>query len=123
MATEPDFWGELEVEDIRTPATMLREQAALLAPKMQYILEAKVETEVSGAYFTHSFLIVVPALDNYVYELFKVRHQIDLYPLTILSDLRIIDNEDHFADWLRGKLSSPQTRRIITNLLSQAKGA
>ena len=33
MATQADFWGQIQVDDIRTPVAILREQAALLGPK------------------------------------------------------------------------------------------
>jgi hypothetical protein len=115
-----DFWGEIGTTDIRTPLSILREQAAALGPRTKNIVEAKVETTVIGGYFVHSFSLVVPSLDNYKYELFDVRHEPDLYPVRVdtFTDLA---NEDAFKTWLRERLSSERTRKIVNNLLAQAQ--
>ena len=118
MATQPDLWGEIQVAVVRTPAAILREQAALLGQKTGYTIHGKVETETSGTDFYHYFKLVVPALDDYTYELLRVKHSIDLYPVT--ADRKEYKTEAEFTDWLRGKLSSPDTRRIVGNLLAQA---
>jgi len=128
MAAQTDFWGEIQADAIRTPASILREQAALLGPKTQNIIEAKVEMRTEGGHFWHSFDLVVPALDNYRYRLFQSNHTIGLYPLAVSDSAVRIDNvmrletEEEFSDWLCKRLSSDETRRIIANLLAQARG-
>jgi hypothetical protein len=49
MATVPDFWGEIEPAEVRTPAAMMREQASLLGAKTGYAVEGRVNTETQGA--------------------------------------------------------------------------
>ena len=123
MATQTDLWGEIQTEEIRTPVAILREQAALLGPKTQNVVEAKVQTDPTpGGEFRHRFNLVVPALDNYTYQLFSVHHPMGLYPLTANTG-RGLQDEETFKTWLRETLSSPETKRIIANLIAQASGA
>ena len=121
MATQPDFWGNLDVQTITTPVSILREQAALLGKKTKNVIEAQVDTDAAGGKFHHSFNLVVPTLDDYTYQLFAIRHEIDLYPVSVVwsGGGIALSTEQDFKDWVQATLSSSQTRRIITNLLSQ----
>jgi len=125
MATAAtDLWGQLDTSDVhRTPLSIMREQAALLGQKTGNVVEAKVVTEAQyNGYFFIAMDLVVPALDNYIYRLLKVTHPLSLYP--VREDQPPFEesaNEEEFVRWLGTKLSSPETRRIIVNLLSQAK--
>lgn len=122
MATRADFWGEIQADEVRTPVTILREQAALLGPKTQNIVEAKVDTITFGTdVFRHSFRLVVPALDGYTYELFSIKHGIMLYPVDVVNDGTTYRDEHEFTLWLQSTLSSPATKRIIANLVGQAR--
>ena len=90
-----------------------------------------MKTEVFGDQFVLRFRLVVPALSNYTYELFRVRHGVGLYPVTVLgSGAGIIDHmldtadkelatEEEFTEWLGAQLSSEKTMRIVANLLAQ----
>jgi|HubBroStandDraft_5_1064220.scaffolds.fasta_scaffold266061_2 hypothetical protein len=128
MAAQPDLWGEIPVDDVRTPVTILREQAALLGPKTKNIIEARVSTLARDGHFYHSFDLIVPALDNYIYELFRVDHDVTLYPIYTPNDEKStfrgskisLKTEEEFTDWLRHRLSSHETRKIISSLLAQA---
>jgi hypothetical protein len=129
MAAQPDFWGDLAPEQVRTPVAIMREQAALLGTKTHNLLEAKVETDIGsfatllspGREFRHRFLLVVPSLNNYTYELFSISHGIGVYPISRNGALTgsKFENEEEFVDWLREKLASADTRRVISNLLAQ----
>lgn len=123
MATQPDFWGDLNLEEIRTPVSILRAQAALLGQKTQNLVEAEVNTFTSEGKFFHSFNLVAPALQDYTYRLFRVRHGIELYPITVLlpAPEKMLKSEDEFMVFVREILSSEQTRRIISSLLAQVK--
>lgn len=125
MAAQTDFWGELGTAELRTPVTIMREQAALLGAKTQNVIEASVRTDTSIVnWFVHHFDLIVPSMDNYSYELFRVQHQIELYPVytTVPSVGQLqLETEEQFREWLRGKLSSSETKRIIANLLSLAR--
>jgi hypothetical protein len=121
MATQPDLWGEIQPATIRTPKMILREQAALLGQKPQNLVEAKVETFVMGDEFHHAFKLVVPALDNYIYQLFEVHHGPGLYPVSLeFRHKNDVETEEKFVEWLRKRLSSDETKKIVGNLLAQA---
>jgi hypothetical protein len=123
MAAQTDFWGEIAPAAVRTPLAILREQAALLGAKTKNLIEATVATSVNGPQFQHRFNLVVPSLGNYTYELFWVTHGIEMYPIIVplaLPKDRELTTEQEFTEWLRGKLSSDATKKIIVNLLAQA---
>jgi hypothetical protein len=117
MATKLDFWGEVEPLQVRTPVAILREQAALLGTKTNNVVEAQVQSWVGGSDFYHSFNLVVPTLDNYTYQLFTLHHSANLYP--VMSGYEQFQTEDELSDWLRQRLSSTETKRIVGNLLAQ----
>jgi|ERR1017187_1630186 hypothetical protein len=119
MAASTDLWGEIEATQIRTPASIMREQAALLGAKTKYLVEALVSTTVSSDSFFHNFNLVVPSLDNYTYNLFTVYHGVSIYPVSVWSSHTSIETEEQFVEWLRATLSSPGTKRIVSNLLAQ----
>jgi len=99
-----------------------------------------VDTSVTpDGQFVHRFTLVVPALSSYKYELFRIEHGVTIYPITVASEVRLarsgggppnllataslgsqLQTEQEFVDWLRRKLSSTETKRIIANLLAQA---
>jgi hypothetical protein len=120
MAAQTDFWGDIAPATVRTPVAILREQASLLGTKTENLIEAAVETGISQGRFQHRFNLVVPALDNYTYQLFRIEHGIDLYPLRVFDkEILGLNTEDDFVDWLRNRLSSDDTKKIIGNLLAQ----
>jgi hypothetical protein len=119
MAASTDLWGEIEATQIRTPLVILREQAALLGAKTKNLVEASVSTHVSGNDFIHIFNLVVPALDSYTYNLLAVYHGASIYPVSVLGSHTSFRTEQEFVDWLGAKLSSPDTKRIVANLLAQ----
>jgi hypothetical protein len=122
MAAHADLWGEIAPSAVRTPVSILREQASLLGSKTKNTIEGKVESRVPGSLLYHSFNLVVPALDNYTYELFQISHDVNLYPVHVerRSSYDELRNEEAFVSWLGQKLSSADTKGIIGNLLAQA---
>jgi hypothetical protein len=121
MAAHADLWGEIAPSAVRTPASILREQASLLGSKTNHLIEGQVDTQVSGSRFNHSFNLVAPALENYSYELFRIWHEVNIYPVSYgYQRGEQLENEEAFVDWLGQKLSSVETKRIIGNLLAQA---
>jgi len=111
----------------------MREQAALLGQKTQNLVEARVDTRAdpyAGAgQFVHTFKLVVPTLDDYTYDLFEVSHPVSLYPVTAHGPGRSLaymagkrdelNTEDEFKNWLKDRLGSDETKKIIGNLLAQ----
>lgn len=87
-----DLWPEDigPIPDLKSPVTILREQASLLGKKTNNLVEAEVvqlESVISEEKeFSYAFLIVAPALDNYRYKLFTISYGINLYPVTINVD-------------------------------------
>jgi len=121
MPAHADLWGEIAPSAIRTPVSILREQASLLGAKTNHVIEGKVESYVSENKFYHSFKFVVPALDNYSYELFLISHGFNPYPVRPRADLASdLQDEGAFLNWLARKLSASETKSIIGNLLAQA---
>jgi hypothetical protein len=116
-----DFWGELGTTEVKTPLSIMREQAAALGRRTKNLVEARVETRTVGRSFVHSFELVVPSLDDYTYQLFEIRHELDLYPIDVKGTDVVLTTEEAFTAWLRDRLSSAETRRIVTNLLAQAQ--
>lgn len=141
MAAQPDFWGDISPVPPRTPLTIMKEQAALLGRKTRNLVEAHVETHFNAPSGTlsHLFHLVVPTFDNYKYLLFAVEHRsTEIYPMRIryggnssstdeeelpskkhAKESRSISTEEEFVQWLKGKLSSAETTRIVGNLLAQ----
>ena len=119
MAASTDLWGEIATVQMRTPVSILREQAALLGAKTKNLVEASVKTRVAGDSIRHSLDLVVPALEGYTYNLLMIAHGPSIYPVTDVYSNTSFDTEQKFVEWLGTKLSSPDTKRIVTNLLSQ----
>ena len=126
-ALQIDLWPKAKFEtDLVTPVSILRRQAALLGEKTQQLVTADVSTSTIGGLVEHSFRLVVPALDNYKYELFRVTHKVDqLYPLIgFFEDKGIpgLRDQSAFVQWLKEILSSESTLKKIDSLMAQAKG-
>jgi hypothetical protein len=124
-----DFWPDLETPPaVTTPLAILKEQAAALARKTNGLLEGRVDTTTDVFdCFSHLFRIVAPTLGHYAYELFRAKHTVMLYPVEIEwsrlgnPDSMKIDNEQEFERALKKILSSPETTKIISNLLAQIR--
>jgi len=120
----PDLWpGDIGEGDLRTPVAILKEQATLLGTKTDQLVAAEVESRAEADVFFHRFYLVAPALE-YKYKLFTVRHPVSLYPMVgYFSDGRQeqIHSEEEFIEWLRGVLTSEETRGIVRALIAQSK--
>ena len=130
-STIPDLWPDLEQSQVIPPVAILREQAAALGRKTNYLLEGQVRTaNVGEGKFRHTFLIVAPALDNYTYDLFWIEHGADQYPVEVpsltlkehmLSDTKTIQSQDELVDYIRQVLNSGKTKKVVSSLLAQVK--
>jgi len=127
-----DLWPELKVEKIRSPRTILKEQADLLGKKTNNILLGEVEfrnyessefsynnsTEDDG-YIYFSFKVKAPNFGGYTYTLFSGRYNaIGFYPILIYG--KEVNNEKDFLSLIKEKFNSPDTLRIINALYSQS---
>lgn len=132
-----DLWPEdLEVDAVKVPAAILREQAAALAERTKNVLEGRVvadpgtdPADAVADQFTWNFQIFAPAL-NYAYDLFSINHDIEMYPLIVETeddellqeyeeDISISD-EAELLKLLRRLFSTVRTRRIVRALLAQS---
>ena len=120
MAEKLDLWGELAPADMRTPVSLLREQAALLGEKTGYVVVARVETTPRSGFFNHRLILVAAALGDYEYELLKIRHGVDLYPVTDARTGEEMEDEELFLEWLHQQLTSPATVKVVGNLVALA---
>ena len=121
-----DMWGDFQVQSLRVPVQLLREQAAALGPRTQNLVVAEVSTSTHRDEFRHRLELVVPTLDDYRYHLLSLIHDIHLYPLVLDydSDGRLsagnISSEDELNQALHRALSSEKTKRILNSLIGQA---
>lgn len=128
--TIPSLWPEefgtmTEVP----PVAILREQAALLGEKTRNIVEARVRTTTAGeGRFVHGFELVAPILDDYIYPLFSVSHDIRLYPLTLevfgperSSTSTRVASQEELVSCLRDVFAAPHTRAVMQALITQSK--
>lgn len=128
MATQ-DLWGDLPLEEnIRTPVTVLREQAALLGEKTRQVLQGDVRVHHSIGLkdFEAEFFITAPALDDYSYRLFSIQYPVTMYPLRISESITGMPpieypSEESFVNALRIILSHPEVKKIISSLVAQSK--
>jgi hypothetical protein len=146
-----DLWPQDfgAIEDIETPATILRKQASLLGEKTSNLVEAEVATKVDEeGRLTHTFYLVAPALGGYRYRLFTIWHDMRLYPLYVSAEgppppqrrtgfvstatIRIdwleepereLKDEKAFKDYLREKFSSQETARVLGSMITQSREA
>ncbi len=144
--TTTNLWGDLStLEVVRTPKSILEEQAAVLRQATQGMLTAEVVDAgwrtVSGKHgsllnfpfdnakdtaknFAYDFELVAPAM-NYRYTLLTVVHDIDLYPVQLVGPAipgsARCDDEDAFVVRVQEILSSDKTRRVLSRLLSQTQ--
>lgn len=126
----PNLWGELpEIEDIRAPITILKEQAAQLQVMTKNLLRGKVIRRFAGTWFNLELRMLAPAIDNYEYTVLEVRHPIDNYPLTVTAGYesgrpdsgRMCSTEGEFVAALADILGSEKVRTIIKSLLIQSR--
>ena len=142
-----DLWpAEIGVSTMVAPVAILREQAALLSEKTQGIVIGEVDpvrgamenarrvltgqatpegsSSVSGR-IEHAFRIRVPALGDYRYELLRVIHDYQLYPLTLVyypaDEAFSLTSQDEFIAELTALLGREETLNIVHSLLAQVQ--
>lgn len=121
MATE-NLWGDLsELTRVRTPKSILQEQADILTHETDGLLQGRIDSTADRGNFSHEFDVVAPSFNNYIHSLFRVEHRVDLYPLDVVGPEGRIrcENEEEFKQCLGRALSSEPIRKILSSLLSQ----
>lgn len=117
-----DLWPDFLLDEIpRTPKHILLEQATALGTKTNNVVQGSVHSGVDrDGDFSHAFVLHCPALKGYRYELFRVWHRPDLYPVFVENE-RVADDESGFVDFLRALFSAERTIRIIRAIIAQAR--
>jgi len=128
MNSQKSLWGDLsQPEIVRTPFTILKEQAAILSKATNGLLVGDVErAQSTGQQNVFSILVlrvIAPSLDGYSYSILEVNHDIRLYPLNLRNltgdeNSKQCDSEETFEQALGEILSSPAVRKVISALLS-----
>jgi hypothetical protein len=128
--TSKSLWGEIGlVEQIRTPTTILREQADALFEMTKGILNGIVtfSSDTRGK-FTIVLSIVAPAINNYQVEVAQAHHTISLYPVEVIAAWDKYEkepvkckDENEFTTELGRILRSESTTTIVASLLAQSK--
>ncbi len=121
------LWGNLsKLERVRSPKSLLDEQASVLTDATDGVLVGKVENsnfETTNA-FRYDLDVVVPTLNHYTYTLLSIQYPLDLYPVQINSrtPIRQVDcqNEEELERGIASILSSAEVRKILSRLISQA---
>jgi hypothetical protein len=130
-----DLWPtDLGTVTSTAPVTILKEQASLLGSRTKNIVKAKVQmTSWAPSSFAYEFVLHAPALDNYIYRLFVVAYDVELYPVKFLLDGAVAEelglerrdslsanNEQAFITNLSKIFATQKTRHVIHAILSQS---
>ncbi|HEY9668988.1 MAG TPA: hypothetical protein V6C91_19415 [Coleofasciculaceae cyanobacterium] len=149
MTSKKNLWGELpKPETIRTPYTILKEQASILSEITNGLLIGEVINNSKDKFFVNILRIKAPSLNNYTYSVVEVQHTIKLYPVFVknfnsdpitnatdlIDSLRIdlrhpglledqgykkYSSEKEFENALGQILSSQEVKQVISALLAQ----
>ena len=131
-----DLWPDgIEHISVKPPVAILREQGTLLGKKTSNIVEGGVVSVAApeSNRFEHIFYLASKALD-YRYELLRISHSIDMYPLDINPDEDVylelpfeirqqienlaVDSEDSFMEILKAIFATEKVRKIIGAIMS-----
>ncbi len=142
--TERNLWPQdlfTAVDVQRTPLALLREQATLLGEQTKNLVEAKVTTSVEPSLprnfqtlatligsstnnsFVQKFSLVSTALGNYTYELFRVAHPVEGYPVKVFfqDEEYVAILEDELIGVLKMIFAHEKTRRVIQAMIAQSQ--
>jgi hypothetical protein len=84
MTSNKNLWGDLpKPETIRTPYTILKEQASILSEITNGLLIGEVINNQKDKFFVNILRIKAPSLNNYTYSVVEVQYPIKLYPVFV----------------------------------------
>ncbi len=109
---------------MKIPKTLLVEQANFFNEKVKNVLTANViSSGNSDKKIIHSFYITAPALGNYSFTLFYIRHSIIFYPLEVINSgggIVEVNNESDFLVEMERIFNLDETKRLVSSLYSQS---
>lgn len=128
-----NLWGDLKLDQpIRTPAAILQEQCEALRKLTTELVsgEVDIETESSSETDMPKFVvklhIVAQLSDSYRLNLLNIKHRLDSYPATVISDYDAYGrkripcaNEAELLEAIGDILGSEPVKRIIRSLIAQ----
>lgn len=139
MENNNSLWPKFTADKKRLPIDLLIEQANALKYATDGLLDAKVDCSIShevwGLYDVlkfgannltkASFYIIAPALSDYRYRLLFITYSnLELYPISIISDLaevkKIVYSERELKDVLLSIFQCEGTKQIIETLMVQS---
>jgi hypothetical protein len=125
-----NLWGQLpQIDKIRTPTEVLREQASALGDMTSGTLQGEVTVSPREGSFNVDLDIVAPALDNYRFNVLEASHDLNLYPVKVRPGWNKYDakgqvdcaDESQLLGALEKVLTSPKVRSVVTTLLAQSR--
>lgn len=120
MSEVVDLWPDFRLEKVRSPKSILKEQADLLSQKTNNVLKGDIGSVSQQSETTVGFSITSPFLNNYRYQLFYVKfNPATLYPV-FLDGYGSCNDEADFVQKVKEILSAPTTIKIINSLYSQS---
>jgi len=98
-----ELWPDFEANATRSPKTVMAEQAAALKDKTKGKLYARVAQTSTLQDIVLNFHVISPAMGNYKFSLFYVKHTIEGYPLKLAYDRawHEINKENSYFNVLR----------------------
>lgn len=125
MSTQ-NLWGKLPtIENVRTPLSILREQATFLGQLTERLLEGEVVVNAHTAEQLEAHLnIVAPTLDGYSVTILLIRYGLDMYPVhlqhALEESVRIsAKDEEALVNSLKRIFTSASVQKVIKTLLMQ----
>jgi hypothetical protein len=124
MSINDNLWPDIPSTDIVTPKSILVRQANFLGEKTKNVVLGEVTSAglSDNKTIQHLFWVVAPALSNYKYILFTLRHGIELYPLVLTykdNNLKI-ENEEDLLNHLKDIFNDESTIKMINALVAQS---
>ena len=121
-----NLWGDFATfPKLRTPKSILREQADLLNRHTDGIVVAEITDDSDILYLKCSLELVAPTLNNYRYSVVSVRHKIGVFPCQLLpfgslSGMVNCGTEAEFIETLGRHLGSDKVRGVVSALMAQS---
>ena len=121
------FWAIPDVTQIRTPLSILREQASALTQETKGVLVGQAEAQPDGGRIRVVLDVVAPGLNDYRYRVLEYTQPLEMYPgqlngpggvNPLIPSVRIQD-EPKFIDAVKEVLSSPRVKNVLASLLAQ----
>lgn len=122
-----DLWNRLstEAQDFVPPSKILKEYADSLTEATNGLLVGWVDSLGKVDMMTHTFVVRVPALNNYTFAVLRIRHPLTGYPVSLYPELAAAQpafagSEEELRANLEDALREPKVQSAMSALLAQA---